>query len=320
MRITHRHLEAFRAVYLAGGFTKGAQLLGISQPSISRLVQQLQQAVGFTLFTRIDARTVPTAEALALHQGVERSFHGLDEVMQHADNIRHHRVGSLRIVSMPALAHAFLPGVLARFMKERPGVVATLQIERTDALPHWITSQQFDIGFANLPVDKPGIQTELFDEAEGVCVMPAAHSLSAKKFIEPKDLRNVPFIHSGPNGRMQASIRHMFEDAGVHCDVQIETPLAAVACRMVEEGAGVTIVDPFTAHLYERQGLVARPFRPELKFNFGVLFPSYAARSTLVRQFMSAVSEERDRILGRAGGARSRARGTAKPPSRKAVA
>jgi DNA-binding transcriptional LysR family regulator len=95
MEITHRHLEAFHAVIQAGGFTRAAKLLRTSQPSVSRLIAQLQKALAFLLFTRAQGRTVPTAEARTFHQEVDRSFLGLDKILRHAERIRTHRVGHL---------------------------------------------------------------------------------------------------------------------------------------------------------------------------------------------------------------------------------
>ncbi|MGO4781783.1 transcriptional regulator, partial [Lysobacter sp. 2RAB21] len=68
-------------------------------------MKELQEAVGFVLFTRSDGRTVATPEAMALHQEVERSFVGLERISERAAQIKERRVEQLRIVSMPALAH-----------------------------------------------------------------------------------------------------------------------------------------------------------------------------------------------------------------------
>jgi DNA-binding transcriptional LysR family regulator len=297
--ITHKHLEAFNAIVHVGSFTKAARLLRTSQPSISRLIRELQDAVGFALFSRVDGQTVASPEALALHQEVDRSFVGLDRITERAAQIRERRVEHLRIVSMPALAHTFLPVALAGFLRERSGVVASMQVQRSETIASWVSTQQFDVGFAMIPMEKPGVEIALFDPAIGVCVMPAGHPLSAKTQIDPNDLDGMPFIGKGAGSFMYRTLQQVLDDAGVRCDVRFETPIAAIACQMVAQGLGLTIADPFTAKAFEVQGLVSRPFRPRIAYNFGVLFPSHSVRSRLVVEFVEHLEAERERLLGR---------------------
>ncbi|SCZ00289.1 LysR substrate-binding domain-containing protein [Microvirga guangxiensis] len=299
MHISHRHLQAFQAVILTGGFTKAARLLRTSQPAISRLIKQLQDDVGFSLFARIDGHTVPTAEGQLLYQEVERSFHGLDKIIHRASQIKEQRIGHLRIVSMPALAQTFLPRVLSRFLKRRPGVMASLQVQRSETIAASMTSQQFDIGFAMLPFERPGLDVEVFDRAAGVCVLPKTSPLAQKPYVEARDLAGASFIGYGPNSLVQRSLERVLSDADVAYQVQVETPITAIACQLVKEGLGVTIADPFTAETFAEQGLAVRPFLPEVTFNFGVFYPANSPRSSLVLDFFLEAQEERQAILKR---------------------
>jgi len=64
MRI--RQLEAFRAVMLCQTVTKASEMLHISQPAATRLIADLEESIGFTLFERIRGRLIPTPEAQTL--------------------------------------------------------------------------------------------------------------------------------------------------------------------------------------------------------------------------------------------------------------
>ncbi|UFN47884.1 LysR substrate-binding domain-containing protein [Roseomonas sp. OT10] len=294
MAVTHRHLEAFHAVIQSGGFTRAAKLLRTSQPSISRLIAELQDSLAFPLFSRVQGRTVPTAEALVFHQEVERSFTGVDKILQHAERIRTHRVGHLNILSMPALAQAFLPRVLAGFLRDHPGVSASLQVQRSDAIPGWMTTQQFDIGFAMLAAERPGLETELFDPSPSVCIMPPDHPLAARRTVEVQDLAGLQLVGSGPNSVVQRALGLLLAEQGVQPDITVETPITAIACELVASGAGVTIVDPFTAQSYRDRGLVVRPFMPQIAFTISALYPEGRPRPALVGRFLAAMRQARD--------------------------
>lgn len=83
-----RQVEAFRSIMLRGSMTATAQALRTSQPSISRLIAELEAAIGFKLFERQAGRLKPTDEGLSFYREVERSFLGLDNLNQAARDIR----------------------------------------------------------------------------------------------------------------------------------------------------------------------------------------------------------------------------------------
>ncbi|MCP4433148.1 MAG: LysR family transcriptional regulator, partial [Gammaproteobacteria bacterium] len=72
-----RQLEAFRAVMITRSITRASELLFVSQPAVTRLINDLESSVAFPLFQRIKKRLHPTPEAHAFYEEVERSFAGL---------------------------------------------------------------------------------------------------------------------------------------------------------------------------------------------------------------------------------------------------
>ena len=82
MQITHRQVEAFRAVVHTGTTVDAAPLLHTFQPSISRLIRELEAAVHLKLFDRVKGRLLLTAEGSAFHDEVRRSFAGLQRLSE----------------------------------------------------------------------------------------------------------------------------------------------------------------------------------------------------------------------------------------------
>ena len=75
--LTHRHVEVFRALMIAGSVTRAAELLHTSQPTVSRELARMEHSIGFPLFERI--RRLPTMQALARDR-VRQSSRGLERV------------------------------------------------------------------------------------------------------------------------------------------------------------------------------------------------------------------------------------------------
>lgn len=86
--LTHRHVEVFRALMIAGSVTRAAELLHTSQPTVSRELARMEHSIGFPLFERIRGRLRPTMQALALYDEVRQSYAGLERVASAAARLR----------------------------------------------------------------------------------------------------------------------------------------------------------------------------------------------------------------------------------------
>ncbi len=95
--LTHRQIAMFRAIMLHGNLSRAAEVTA-----------RLEQLLGYALFDRVRGRLRPTVRALALMQEVERSFVGLAQIAQRAQELRLMASGRLRLACLPALAHALV--------------------------------------------------------------------------------------------------------------------------------------------------------------------------------------------------------------------
>ena len=148
-----RQVEAFRAVMLTSSTVGAAEMMHITQPAVSRLLHEFQQAVGLTLFERAGNRLKPTPDAQALYAEVERSFVGLDRIAHAATELRARRAGVLRIAAMPALCNGFLPRYVSTFPREHPRLDLSLSGLASSTVVDWVVSEQCDIGFGLSIVD-----------------------------------------------------------------------------------------------------------------------------------------------------------------------
>ena len=133
-RIAHRHIEVFRALMLTGSATGAAQMLFTSQPTISRELARLEQLLGYDLFDRSQNRLRANARALRLWEEVQRSWEGLDRVVDHALALGQSHQASLSVLCMPALSHALLPGALARLQRNHGNVAVSVATQDSPLL------------------------------------------------------------------------------------------------------------------------------------------------------------------------------------------
>lgn len=301
-RINTRQIEAFRALMLAGTTTAAAELMRVTQPAVSRLLRDLQHALGLTLFDRRGTRLVPTQEAIALYDEVQRSFVGLDRIAAVAKALGSSRIGTLRVAALPALANGFLPRFAARFLQERPG----LNLEMHGLVSHlvldWVAAGQCDVGFAAAPVEHAGVVTDKMLPMRLVAIVPAGHALARKRVLRPRDFDGERFISMSRTTPTRFQVDSVFDQHGVRREMSIETTLSEIVCAAVAAGAGLSLVEPFSAHEHAVRGFVVRPFEPALDFEYAALWSPHRPVPQAAREFLAAFRAEVADFKARLGG------------------
>lgn len=282
-RLNLRQIEAFRAVMTTGQMTTAAELLFVTQPAISRLIADLQHATGLRLFDRHGNRIEPTPAAYALMSEVERAFVGLDRIARVAADIARNSAGSLRIVAMPALANGVLARYAAQFLRGRGGLRLSL-----DGLPSAVVIERLvaghaDIGYADGPVTIAGLTCRPHYDA-AVLALPPGHRLSGSDRITPADLAGERMITIEQGAVFSKRVDVVLAGVPVIRDIAVQ--LSHSACSMVLEGAGLALIDGYSAREFTARGLVIRPFHPALDAGFTELVRPAQADQPLLRAFV----------------------------------
>jgi DNA-binding transcriptional LysR family regulator len=305
-----RHLEAFSAVMRAGSVSQAAKDMHLSQPAVSKLLADLEHAIGFALFLRSrGAALLPTPEAELFHQEVERSIVGVAALKRIAQDIRNLSTGTVRIAALPALAVSFLPAVVKRFQDRHPNVTIQIQTRSSSTVRQWVARQQFDFGLATPARDMEGLHSTTFLKCSGVCVLPPGHRLSSLETVTPHDLAGEAFISLALEDPTRRRVDRVFEDAGVERELLVETQYAMTVCAMVLEGVGCSILNPVTAATFAAHGLVLRPFTPRIVFEYSLITPKSRVASQASLNFIRIMTEMRDAFTERGafdGAARDR--------------
>jgi DNA-binding transcriptional LysR family regulator len=288
MDISSRQIEAFRMVMLTGSITGASEALFVTQPAISRLIQSLESLTGLALFERRGNHIVPTAEATAFLAEVERSFVGLSRIGAFAQALRAQTAGSLRIAAMPTLAGSILTRFAARFSISRPDLHISISGVPSHLVMDAVASGQADFGYADGPFDRIGMEIEAIPVA-AVVIMPKHHRLAQCESVAPADLGGERFVGVGRGTLFRSRIDTAL--AGVPRTTLLETPLSHIACLLVAEGGGISIVDPYSAAEFLDKGIVAKPFAPFIDAGFVALRSPQHSASALATTFMREFRE-----------------------------
>jgi DNA-binding transcriptional LysR family regulator len=280
-----RHIEAFRAVMVAGSVVAAARLLNVTQPGVSRTIGLLELRLGYPLFERRGRRLVPTPEAEALHREIEPLYSGLERIGAVAQDLRFQRAGALRVATLPALAQGLVPRAIARFLQSRPQVKVFAQSLPSRQIAELVSTRQFDVGVVELPLSRPAIEIEPLHTSRSMAVLPARHPLAARKVISVKDLDGERLVVLSQHSYVRYLIDDAFSTAGTAPQVVIETPSSSMACALVAAGAGITLVSRWTAEPFAGPEIEVRPVKETIEWRYGLIYPEAQPRMALAAAF-----------------------------------
>ena len=288
-----KEIEAFRAVMLSGSMTIAARDIHTTQPNISRLIAHLEYQLEIKLFERAGNKLTPTDEAIAFFTDVERHYVGLKTLKDTAHNIKQFGTGRLRVATAPAISQGFLASVIALFSERYPGVTLAIRTNYSATIEHLIASQVCDIALAvylgtNI---QSAVHAQKIAEMRGVCVLPPGHALAQAKSIKASDLAGENFISLSHQDGLRERIDALFEAKRVPRRTPVETDFQSTICNLVCKGVGVSVVNPIVARDYVPQGIIIKPFSPNVAFPLFMLNPSHRPTGILANAFVDAVHE-----------------------------
>ncbi len=129
--MTFRHLEAFVQVARQGGFTRAAEILLLTQPTVSGQIRELEEELGVSLFHRLPRAVELTEAGRILLPRAEEVLERRDGVLAEAAAYRGLLWGRLEVCASTIPGEYLLPPVLTRFKRAHPGVRAVLRIRDT---------------------------------------------------------------------------------------------------------------------------------------------------------------------------------------------
>ena len=292
MSLNPKALVALGAVITEGTVTAAAQRMHRTQPVVSRLIAQLESAVGFALFRREGGRLLPTAEGLRFYRESERAFSAFSEIESAARNIRERRDVPLRILAHVHIAYGLLQLALRPFCARDPGFRFAIEIRQREYISHWIANRQFDVGLSPQPVNDPRVDAEPLVKAPVCVVLPRRHPLARKRRIGIAEIGKEPLIATRPGSSIRTRVDALFAAAGMSPVVRGETATSLSACQFAGQGVGVTISDPFICNLFiEDPTICIRLLHPRMDIEYSVLRRSGEVPSPIVQQFVEGVRQ-----------------------------
>ncbi|HLZ67125.1 MAG TPA: transcriptional regulator CynR [Aliidongia sp.] len=285
-----RHLRYLLAVVEQGGFTRAAEALHLSQPTLSQQVRQLEERLGFDLLDRSGRSVRATDEGEVYLQHVRRAFAELAAAEQAVADVRGLGRGLLRLGITPTFTSYLVGPLMEAFGARHPGIRTMLQVMTQDGMETALEADRLDLGIAFGQVRSAEIEvTPLFDERLRL-VVAEAHALDEREMPATRLSTAVAFALLSEDFATRRHIDRYFSEQEIRPTVLFEGNSVDAIIEVVRRGRLATILPEAVAR--EQPGLRAIALSPAIAPRaVGLLQHRGAYRSAAVRAFIATARD-----------------------------
>lgn len=234
-------LEAFLQVAHHRSFSRAAEALFLTQPSVTARIQSLEREIGERLFERTGRSVTLTDAGDAFIPHAQRALTAVQEGTDAIEAVRHGDVGNIRIGSSSTIGAYILPPILRRFRDERPRVHVHLRSGTSEDVIEDLISGEVNVGICRLTQHPEVESLHLFNDDLALVVSPR-HPFAAKGRVTLAEAGKEPFLFFERSTSYHSLVYSMFLRVGVVPESVMELDSMETTKRMVEEGLGVSIL------------------------------------------------------------------------------
>lgn len=241
MPATLHQLRVFEAVARKGSFTKAAEELTITQPTVSTQVKQLTQAIGLPLFEQIGKQLYLTDVGKELQATCQEVFESLDNFEMKVADIKGNKQGRLRL-SVVTTAKYFMPRLLGSFCQHYPGIDIALQVINHEQIIDRMRHNQDDFYILSQPPEDIDLEVRPFLDNPLVVLAPCNHPLADRSNIPLQKLEGEAFIMRESGSGTRQAVQQLFTECGIPVSVKLELGSNEAIKQAIAGGLGISVL------------------------------------------------------------------------------
>ncbi|WP_179381711.1 LysR substrate-binding domain-containing protein [Jannaschia marina] len=286
-------MEAFKAFVENGSVSKAADALYVSQPAVSKLLNNFELDIGMELIDRSSNRPVVTERGMRVYEEIDRILSGVDQIGQAIAAIRAKERSQITVGVMPGFPPSLLSRAAQIVRQDHPDISISFIVRSSEFISHGILSRKMDLGIIARELDHPQVQTNLFLDQEMVAVMRPDHALAERDVVDISDLQGQNFISFTSGSVSRQMMDKALEAARIEPDTVLQATTAPNCCAFVADGLGLSVMSPiFAEHSHDR--LTFRPFTPTLRVQVQSVRPVDGRERRSTDLVLSALEAARD--------------------------
>ena len=245
IQATLHQLAVFEATARHGSFTRAAEELLITQPTVSSQVKQLSKAVGLPLFEQIGKRLYLTEAGKELLSTTQDIFERLENFEMKIADLQGIKQGNLQLSAITT-AKYFVPRLLGYFCKQYPEIDVSFNVTNHQQIARRMLENEDDLYILSQLPEDIDLCAEPFLDNPLVVVAQKDHPLAKKKNISIKNLNNEPFIMREPGSGTRSAVQQLFAKHKVSVRVKLELGSNEAIKQAIAGGLGISVLSKHT--------------------------------------------------------------------------
>lgn len=254
---TLRQLQVFEAIYRLGSFTRAAEELFLTQPTVSMQIRKLTDAIGVPLFEHVGRNVEPTEAGGELYNACRSMFSILANLEMKIADLKGLKRGRLRM-GVITTAKYLAPEMLGEFSQLYPGIELALKVTNRDRILDRMQANEDDLYImGQAPEGELEVESYPFAPNPLVVMAPRNHPLVGKKNIPMEEVVKEPFIIREPGSGIRDATFKAFDAKGLRPNVRMELGSNEAIKHAVVGGLGLSVLSIHTLSLEGADGPVA---------------------------------------------------------------
>ncbi len=283
-----RHLRYFLAVAREENMTKAAELLHLSQPTLSKTLKALEEELGKKLFTRHSFSIELTDEGMLLRDRAADLVAMADKIEQEFISLDDITGGDLYLGLAESYQIRYLARELGRLKSVYPGINYHLTSGDTEQVTEKLDKGLLDFAVICEPPDELKYDYIVFPEVDiWGAVMPSGHALASKSAVTVQDLIGQPLFASEQSWNFE--IKEWAGDKFPELNLEGSSRLSYNGSMFALEGLGVLLTFRNLVNCSEGSGLTFRPLDPQLETHLYLIWNKYQTFTPLAQKFLDQI-------------------------------
>lgn len=254
---TLRQLQVFEAIYRLGSFTRAAEELFLTQPTVSMQIRKLTDAMDVPLFEHVGRNVEPTEAGTELYAACRGMFEILANLEMKISDLKGLKRGRLRM-GVITTAKYLAPEMLGEFSRNYPGIDLALKVTNRESIINRMQSNEDDLYImGQAPEGELEVESYPFAPNPLVVMAPRDHHLVGKKNISLEEIADEPFIMREPGSGIRDVTLRTFDAKGLRPKVRMELGSNEAIKHAIVGGLGLSVLSLHTLALEGADGPVA---------------------------------------------------------------
>ncbi|MGB3616107.1 MAG: LysR substrate-binding domain-containing protein, partial [Elainellaceae cyanobacterium] len=242
---TLHQFKVFEATARHGSFTRAAEELFLTQPTVSMQVKQLTKSVGLPLFEQVGKRLYLTEAGRELYTACQDIFEQLDTLDMKIADLKGMKQGRLKLAVITT-AKYFVPRLLGPFCQRYPGIDISLIVTNHERAIERLSENEDDIYVMSQIPQHIDVKTYSFLDNPLVVLAPKSHPLAGKRNIPLAQLADEPFIMRESGSGTRQAVYDLFNKHNIDVRVRLELGSNEAIKQAIAGGLGLSVLSCHT--------------------------------------------------------------------------